>query len=339
MIRWLLKTLRQKVSWLTEVVALHRKAIRHGRGLKAKQNNTKRIKPHDIIIFAVMKNEAHRLGFFLEYYRRLGINHFILIDNGSTDHFDEIVSGQTDISTFYTTASYKKANYGMYWLNFLLLRYGCGHWCLTCDPDEFFVYPYMDTRDLRDLTNYLDSLQESSMFAAMIDMYSDKAVEESYYPEGSDPLEVCSFFDSTGYVKSYGAKYRNTFLQGGVRRRVFYKEEPSMAPALNKIPLVKWRPHFAYIESMHMAIPRRLNQTLNGERTTGALLHFKFIQQLAAKVEEEEMAKQHWDNSSEYIKYGNAINDGTMLYDASVSVQYRDWRTLARLGLVHPGEW
>jgi len=339
MMRQLIKILRQKKQWLAEVAALHKKAIWHSRDLQMRQKNTGNIRPRDIIVFAVMKNEAHRLRFFLDYYRKLGVGHFILVDNGSTDHFQEVVAGQGDISTFFTTASYKEANYGMYWANYLLLRYGCGHWCLTCDPDEFLVYPYVETRDLRDLTEYLDSLQERSFFTTMIDMYSDRPVEESYYPEGDNPLTTCPYFDETGYSKSYDPNFRNTFVQGGVRRRLLYGDNPEKAPALNKIPLVKWAPHFAYVESMHMAIPRRLNSVCYTTKTSGALLHFKFISQLVEKVEEEAVAQQHWDSSSEYRKYGEAIKTRTNLYEPSVSIQFENWQTLARCGLLNVGEW
>lgn len=337
--RKILPALAEAWRWQREISSWHLKAIRHGMDLKASQKNIKNIKPKDIVLCAVMKNEAHRLKFFIEYYRKLGVNHFILVDNGSTDHFKDVVAGQDDISTFYTEASYKNSNYGMHWVNYLLLRYGCGHWCLTCDPDELLVYPYMETRDLRDLTEYLDSIKEESLFTAMVDMYSDKAVEESDYQEGTDPLQTCPFFDGTGYVKSFNPGYRNTFLQGGVRRRVFYADEPEKSPALNKVPLIKWGSHVAYVESMHMAIPRRLNELCVKSKVTGALLHYKFINQLVQKVEEEAVAKQHWDNSSEYTKYGTAIQERTVLYDPSVSMRYENWRTLARHGLVNLGEW
>lgn len=333
------KFFTQKRKWLSEVAYFRSLAAQHGKSLQITRDNTGKICKSDILLFAVMKNEAHRLSFFLDYYRKLGVNHFILVDNGSTDHFTEIVSDCDDITTFYTEASYKESNYGMHWCNNLLLKYGCGHWCMTCDPDEFLVYPHIETRDLRDLTSYLDSLRESSFFTVMIDMYSDTAVEESYYTEGEDPLTVCPFFDATGYSKSYSSSFKNIFIQGGIRKRLLYSQNPKKAPALNKVPLIKWDSHYAYVESMHMAIPRRLNAVYWDPKTTGALLHFKFISQLVNKVQEEETAQQHWDNSSEYQKYGEAIKQRTLLHEPSVSVRFEDWRTLARHGLINLGEW
>lgn len=314
-------------------------AFKHGLSLKIHQNHTKNIKDKDIILFAVMKNEAHRLPFFIDYYRELGVNHFIFVDNGSTDHFNDVVKKQSDITSFYTEASYKESNFGMHWANYLLFKYGQNHWCMTCDPDEFIVYPYMDNRDLRDLTDYLDSTRTESFFTVMLDMYADKAVEDSYYKEGTNPLSTCPYFDGNGFSKQYNADFNNYYIQGGVRRRVFYKDNPLAAPALNKLPLVKWKWSFSYISSMHMIVPNRLNQGLENRKTSGALLHYKFISQLTDKIKEEQIAQQHYDNSSEYKKYEDAIKSKTLLYNLSVSTEYKDWKTVAKLGLINKGEW
>ncbi|QEM82176.2 glycosyltransferase family 2 protein [Halomonas binhaiensis] len=318
---------------------LHVNAFKFSKQLSVKQDNLSKISKSDIVLFSVMKNEAHRLPFFIEYYRNLGVDHFILVDNASTDHFDQVVSGHDDITTFYTEGSYKDSNFGMHWANYLLRKYGTGHWCMTCDPDEFIVYPHMDTRNLKELTEYLSSVRQESFFTMMVDMYGDKPVEECHYEEGTNPVETCAYFDKAGYVKKISASLHNIWMQGGVRRRVFAKEKPEGAPALNKVTLVKWQRHFAYVESMHMALPRRLNECLDPRKTSGAVLHFKFISQLRNKVDVELEAKQHFNDSAEYKQYDKVIKERQELFDSTVSEKYEDWRTLAKLGMINKGEW
>lgn len=339
MIKGVIRMLSQKYTWAKELFPILAKGVRSSRDLELRQDNRSAIDAKDIMVFCTMKNEGHRLPFFLDYYRNLGVGHFIFVDNGSTDDTAALLADQHDVTVFYTEASYKASNFGMHWLNYLLFRYGRGHWCLTCDPDEFLVYPYMDHRDLKDLTDYLSSLKEDAFFSVMVDMYSKAPVEDAVYTSGQDPLEVCPYFDKVGYSKIHYKRYRNQFIQGGVRRRVFSKDNPRGAPALNKVPLVKWKWNYAYIESMHMAIPRRLNNTCYITKTSGALLHYKFISQLKDKVEEELVAKQHFNDSAEYKMYDGVIKEKTALYDESVSQRFDSWKDLAKLGLINTGEW
>ncbi len=37
---------------------------------------------------------------------------------------------------------------------------------------------------------------------------------------------------------------------------MFFQDNPEEAPALNKIPLVKWSKKYAYVDSTHMLLPR-----------------------------------------------------------------------------------
>ncbi|MDP3959400.1 MAG: glycosyltransferase family 2 protein, partial [Pseudorhodobacter sp.] len=43
------------------------------------------IRPSDILLFSTLRNERVRLPYFLKYYREMGINHFLIVDNGSDD--------------------------------------------------------------------------------------------------------------------------------------------------------------------------------------------------------------------------------------------------------------
>jgi hypothetical protein len=170
-------------------------------------------------------------------------------------------------------------------------------------------------------------------------MYSKSPVSETVYTPGLNPLQTCPYFDKYGYTKQYNNNIRNLYIQGGVRRRIFSNEIPDRAPALNKIPLIKWQWNYVYTSSMHMALPRRLNSCVDERKTTGALLHYKFISELDTKVKEELIAKQHYNESAEYKQYGKIIDNNDRLYHPDVSTRFDNWHTLAKLGLINQGEW
>ena len=113
------------------------RAFRKHFSLKPVVDRTRKIRPGDILLFSTMRDEFVRLPFFLQYYRNLGVSHFLIVDNGSDDGSREYLTDQPDVSLWTTTASYKASRFGMDWINALLRRHGDGHWCLTVDPDEF----------------------------------------------------------------------------------------------------------------------------------------------------------------------------------------------------------
>lgn len=317
------------------------RAFRKRRDLTVVNDRTDTIRPDDILVFSTLRNEKIRLEYFLKYYRDLGVNHFLIVDNGSDDGSLEYLSRQMDVSVWGTQQSYKRARFGADWLNWLQSRHGHGHWTLVVDVDEFLVYPFCDTRPIRALTDWLDASSIRSFSAMLLDMYPKGPIDAFPYREGQDPLEIANWFDSGNYTIRKNDTFGNLWIQGGPRARAFFHEMPERAPALNKIPLVKWDRDFAYVSSTHMVLPRGLNQVYDewgGEKASGCLLHAKFLDTFSAKSEEELQRKQHYANSHEYKAYNRHLKDNPDLW-CKWSEKYINWRQLEILGLMSKGNW
>jgi hypothetical protein len=309
--------------------------------LSAVIDRTGRIRGRDLLLFSTLRNERLRLPYFLRYYRDLGINHFLVVDNGSDDGSRDYLAAQEDVSLWSTGASYKRARFGVDWLNWLQMRHGHGHWCLVVDPDEFLVYPFCDTRPLRALTDWLDASSIRSFGAMLLDMYPKGPIDAQPYTEGQDPMEIACWFDSGNYTISRNYRFGNLWIQGGPRARVFFSQDPARAPALNKIPLVKWHRSYAYVSSTHMLLPRGLNLVYDewgGEKASGCLLHAKFLHTLTGKAEEELGRRQHYAASAEYRAYAATLAETRDLW-CKWSEKYINWRQLEILGLMSKGNW
>jgi hypothetical protein len=317
------------------------RAFRKRRELRAVTNRTQMIQSDDLLAFSTLRNERVRLPYFLRYYRDLGINHFLIVDNDSDDGSREYLEDQPDVSLWTTKHSYKRARFGVDWLNWLQMRYAHGHWALVVDPDEFFVYPFCDTRPLRALTDWLDASSIKSFSAMLLDMYPKGPIGAQPYRDGQDPFEIAQWFDSGNYTISRNHRFGNLWIQGGPRARTFFTDAPERAPALNKIPLVKWDRAYAYASSTHMLLPRGLNLVYDewgGEKASGVLLHAKFLDTFAAKAEEEMLRGQHYAGSHEYKAYKAALDDHPDLW-CKWSEKYINWRQLEILGLMSKGNW
>ncbi|MEM1272576.1 MAG: glycosyltransferase family 2 protein [Pseudomonadota bacterium] len=318
------------------------RAWRKGRGLELAVDRTWAIQPSDVLCFCTLRNERLRLPYFLKYYRDRGVRHFLFIDNSSTDGSQTYLLDQPDCSVWTTGASYKRARFGMDWINHLLARYGHGHWCLTVDADEFLVYPYCDTRPLPALTYWLENAGVRAFGTMVLDMYPKGPVADAPCREGEDPFEQACWFDSGNYTISRNWEFGNLWIQGGPRARHFFPNAPLDAPALNKIPLVRWNRRYAYVSSTHMLLPRGLNLVFDewgGEKASGILMHAKFLNTFGAKAEEELKRREHYARGREYEAY---IIDGTARspnFWNTWSERFIDWRQLEILGLMSKGNW
>ena len=133
-----------------------------------------------------------------------------------------------------------------------------------------------------------------------LDQYPEGRSEAQPYREGGDPLEIANWLDSVNYTISRNWLYGNLWIQGGPRVRVFFPDNPQHAPALNKIPLVRWDRQYTYVSSTHMLLPRGLNLVYDewgGEKASGCLLHAKFLDTFEGKCEEELERGPHYANN------------------------------------------
>lgn len=317
------------------------RAIRKRRELASAVDRTAAIRKGHILCAMVVRNEAVRLPHFLAHHRRLGVNHFLIVDNDSTDGTDRLLRDQPDVSLWSTAASYRKSRFGVDWVNWLLLRHGHGHWCLVLDADELLIYPHWETRPLPALTRWLDDHGSPAMGALMLDLYPEGRLSDREYLAGEDPLSILRWFDSGNYSVQVQPRLRNLWIQGGPRARAFFAQDPRRAPTLNKIPLVRWHWRHAWLNSTHSILPPRLNAVFDetgGECLSGVLLHTKFLHTVVEKSAEEKTRRQHFADPERFGSYYDGLVADPVLR-CPASREYTGWRQLEGLGLMSRGGW
>jgi len=321
--------------------ALLLRAVRRRRQLLCRADRTAAIRPGDVLCFLCLRNEASRLPFLLAHNRRLGVTHFLVVDNASSDATGTLLADQPDVSLWHTAASYKAARFGMDWLTWLMMRHGHGHWCLTLDADEVLIYPYWQTRPLSALTDWLDRQGHASFGALTVDMYPAGSVSKSGHAPGDDPISHLPWFDGGNYQVQVQPRMRNLWIQGGARARAFFASQPRRGPTLNKTPLVRWHWRYAYVNSTHALLPPHLNEvyaTDGGEVTSGVILHTKFLPEIIARSAEEKSRGEHFADGAQYAAYYDRLTEDPVLHTAA-SRRYTGWRQMEALGLMSRGGW
>ncbi|MES0883399.1 glycosyltransferase family 2 protein [Roseibium sp. SCP14] len=185
--------------------------------------------PADGVIAIILAyNEALRFPYFLEHYRNLGVRHFIVVDNSSTDGTAALLEGQPDVSIVPTAKPYR--DYKSVWRQLLCEKYLEDRWVIFPDVDELFVYPGWPDRKIDDLVTYLDTNRYRALFCPMVDMYPEGPLKDLAYRAGESFFDCCPYFDATGYRfnplkgshrKRYKTPSRHVF--GGTRERLFHQ--------------------------------------------------------------------------------------------------------------------
>ena len=313
------------------------RAFRSRHVLRKIVDRTAALRPGDIPAFCVTRNEMVRLPFFLDHHRALGVAHFLIVDNDSTDGSADYLRDQPDVSLWTTPASYRDARFGLDWVNWLLMRHGRGRWCLVLDADELLVYAGHETHSLKDLTHWLDARRQEAFGALMLDLYPQGSFDADKMPDS--PLEHLQWFDAGPYRTRRQRPLQNLWVQGGVRDRVFFQGDPQRAPTLNKLPLIRWGRRHAFVNSTHSVLPARLNHCYDGpggQCPSGVLLHTKFLPDVRARAREDQTRQQHFSVPGRYADYYQALVADPDLWHPD-SKRYTGWQQLEQLGLMTSG--
>jgi hypothetical protein len=321
----------------------------------------------EIRAFSTCRNERLRLPAFLEHYRGLGVNRFFIVDNDSSDGTRQYLAEQPDVHLFLTAARHSESNSGADWMNALLAEFGIGSWCVTVDIDELLVFPGSEQTPLGSLTDYLDRSGYDALACLLLDLYPASQLSVCSYSPSDNLLAAAPYFDPGPYKRMPVDQCPGVHISGGMRERVFYSEfcgrglgakiydalfyrvalrtpilrdmpwlnewRRPRPPCLTKVPLVRWNQQSRYLASTHWVSPMIVAPD------TGVLLHFKFLQDVHARVVHEVARGGHTYEASEYARYAESLRrdpDLTLMYEGST--RFEGTMQLVRLGLMHDTE-
>lgn len=278
----------------------------------------------EIRVFTAIRNEAWRLPWFLDYYRKLGVDRFFFVDNNSQDGSLAYLLSQPDVHVFWTDQSYAAAYSGMQWINQLTRQYGQDGWLIYVDVDEALVYADVENRNLRQLTSAMAAYDEEALPGYMRDMFAN--APEPNLAEGGlfDFVERYPMFtpDITRYsIPSCPYIY----VRGGARQSFGWGE------ILTKTPLVRGGRDIAFLMSSHKISPARLS------RFSAALLHFKLAGDYRQQFNRDQETNERMPVCQQRHRHYARVLEGTgaqQPLNLPNALRYQGSQQLLELGLI-----
>jgi hypothetical protein len=274
------------------------------------------------------RDEQLRLPAFLDHYRRLGVDRFAVVDNGSRDSSREILLSAPDVDLYEHGQSGAFAVAQLTWYQQLFDRYGSHRWYVVADVDELLVYSGMESRDLHHAASALRGRGCLGMTAHMIDMYPDGPLDSHRYRPGQALPDACPLFDATGYWWREDGPWIGQ-LRGGARSRLFGNPH-----RCEKLPFFRHTVWFAH-ESPHYAVAYGYRPPAEG-----ALLHFKLMHDFRDRVEVAIALGTHSNSSLYYRVIGNQLTAMSVVDPRFAgSRRYEGPQSLIDAGLLRPFTW
>lgn len=287
---------------------------------------------NDPTVFVVVKNELERMKVFFDHYRRLGVEQFVILDNGSDDGTLEFLTKQEGTKVYQILDAFQTQKKEA-WIERLLVLNGIDRWCIVVDSDELLDYIGSEKHSLKEMIQKANRLGYKRIWGYMLDMYA----KDSLFSQSStrEPfLNYFRYFDKNSYILyrsgKPGSKRLYEEIYGGPRLRKF-----GTTPVLSKQAVFFFEKDLLY-RSCHFMYPL----IKWGEVPCWFILrHYKFLPWDKEEYTRRIQEKCFQNNSIEYLDIMKRIqtNDVCLYYDDSQ--EYTDSYSLRCLPFLQEVQW
>jgi len=282
--------------------------------------------PKATILISVLRNERPVLDDFLRHYRGLGVDRFVVLDNGSTDGSVELLARQADVDLYQVRRRFLPLR-KQGWINRAIAQYGYDRWYVYADADEHLVFDSAGARSLADVIAFAESRGLRRLRGMLVDMYAPGPIFARTRGAGC-MAEAFPLYD--------GDTYRESLCKERISRKGGPRGRLNLDPELTKYPIFHIK-HGEVFANPHHIYPYMDNFTSS---CYIAILHYKFNANLVPKIYRALRTNCYFNGSAEYRHYFESmIEDGDLVLTYSGSRAYGGPADLLACGLIEPIAW
>ena len=288
-----------------------------------------RLNAAPLAVVACVRNEMFMLPHFLAHYRMLGVQSFLIADNGSDDGTLEYLAEEPDVALFSVDSEYRVSQYGVAWQQAMLANLRLGRWSLVADADELVVTG-TDPETAPSLAQVIAGAEAEGADAFrlyMLDLYPEGPLSKTDFKSG-DPFAEAGFCEAEPFLTdcpSRGPWGDAPTWTSALRHRLIPGSRPELFVA-QKIALVKYLPWMQLSAGLHYAAGVKL-----ASREL-VFAHFKYQAEFRRKAQAEVRRRQHFNNAEEYRRYLALMSEGReVLYEPGLSVRWEDCPSVRRI--------
>ncbi len=283
------------------------------------------------VCVCLIRNAEPFVELFIEHHQKSGFEHFLFIDNGSTDATIDLIAQYSGTTVWVTQLEFPR---------FAALARGAAvtamtpeNWVLILDSDELLRLPY-DTAgaDIQYATEYMDRHGYTAMIGQQLDLFRNGPLVESTEPvrriQGGNwwclPSDITRE-DVRSEIRWYGNIVANDqiqYLRGGIRKRLF-----GTNVTLTKVPLINSGKGVQYYGS-HRA------RKAHFADTNCAVEHYLINSTLFAKAREHGYRHGSHNYSTFYGQIRDRLRDGGVDINEPDAISYQDCAELSGTPLV-----
>lgn len=283
-----------------------------------------------ITLYAVNRNNFKYLGPWLRHYRALGVQRFIVVDDGSDELLEDYLRGDDVFVVRPRFGVFRTSK--VFWLRALMGAFQePGSWVLTADVDEFLDIPTpTDSGNGPPLGSHIAGLeQKGSRYAAglLLDMMPDPAGE----PVTADnflttmdwhyfrpPTDELGYQDFQPIQWAFGSHW-HVSLSVDIRYRLY-----GTLDCLRKVPLLRFEPSIDLNQGFHTVLRRgqgvKMDELLRADEGLLPIRHYKMVK----LFQDLDRAVPAFERTEHY--FGRTRRNLHQMMSADADFAWRCWR-------------